>query len=78
MVGYDDQLKAYRCFDYDKRKIIISRDIKFQEDELGIPGKQQHEDDVFKLFIDSNSLSAKKRLKDLPLTSKQICPLPKT
>ena len=36
-VGYDDQSKAYRCFDHSRRKIIISRNVKFDETVLGLP-----------------------------------------
>lgn len=36
-IGYDDQSKAYRCYDSNRSKIIISRDVVFNEDVLGIP-----------------------------------------
>jgi hypothetical protein len=34
-VGYDDYSKTYRCYDPKKQKIVISKDVKF--DELSIP-----------------------------------------
>lgn len=30
-VGYDEQSKAYRCFDRTKNKLVISRDVKFMD-----------------------------------------------
>ena len=80
LVGYDDQSKRYKCFDCDKRKIIISRDIKFQDDEVGVPGKQQQlEDNFFKTFIDSNSrslLPREKRIEESPPNLEETCNLP--
>lgn len=29
LVGYDEQSKAYRCYDSDKKKLVISRDVRF-------------------------------------------------
>ncbi|HEX8607530.1 MAG TPA: DDE-type integrase/transposase/recombinase, partial [Pedobacter sp.] len=37
LIGYDDQSKAYRCFDSTRSKILISRDVLFNEEILGIP-----------------------------------------
>jgi hypothetical protein len=57
LVGYDDLSKAYRCFDYNCHKIIISRDVVFNENQLGIPAKLDQSsayDDIFLKFLDTN------------------------
>ena len=77
LVGYDDQSKAYKCFNYNKCKINISRDIKFQLDEVGILVKQQQPKDD--LFIDSNSnslLLTRKELEESPSNLEKTCFLP--
>lgn len=33
-VGYDDNSKAFRCIDQKTRKVIVSRDVIFHENEL--------------------------------------------
>jgi hypothetical protein len=38
-VGYDEQSKAYRSFDYTRRKIITLRNVIFDETRLGIPNQ---------------------------------------
>jgi hypothetical protein len=61
LVGYDEQTKAYRTLDYDRRKIIISRDVVFDETKLGLPNSQytpSSDDDIFRTFVDQNSSSA--------------------
>lgn len=30
-VGYDTNSKAYRCYDFQSQKIVISRDVRFSE-----------------------------------------------
>lgn len=35
-VGYDENSKAYRCYDADKKRVIISQDVTFNELQLGI------------------------------------------
>lgn len=30
-VGYDENSKAYRCFDQEKRRLVISRDVRFTQ-----------------------------------------------
>jgi len=37
MVGNDDLSKAYQCYDLEKQRIIISKDVYFDETQLGIP-----------------------------------------
>lgn len=37
LVGYDDQSKAYRCFEPSQRRILINKDIVFDETNLGLP-----------------------------------------
>lgn len=37
LVGYSDESKAYRLLDVTTSQIIISRDVRFIEDEHGIP-----------------------------------------
>jgi hypothetical protein len=37
LVGYNIQTKGYRCFEPKSRKILISRNIQFNELELGSP-----------------------------------------
>jgi hypothetical protein len=57
LVGYDDLSKAYRYFDYNRHKIIISRDVVFNENQLGIPAKLDQSsayDDIFLKFLDTN------------------------
>jgi len=39
IVGYDDLSKAYRCYDPEKQRIIISKDVYFDETQLGIPNR---------------------------------------
>jgi len=67
LVGYDNQSKAYRCFDYTSRRIVISRDVHFLETEVGIPNQKDPpspDDDILRSFLDLNSLSP-----SLPTTS---------
>jgi hypothetical protein len=35
MVGYDDQSKAYKCFDPKEKKVLISKDVVFDERIIG-------------------------------------------
>jgi hypothetical protein len=58
LVGYDELTKAYRCLDYKNKRILISRDVSFDESSIGIP--DQHEpssslDKILQSFIDQNS-----------------------
>jgi hypothetical protein len=39
LIGYDKNSKAYRCFDYTRKKIIISPDVIIDEQNLGIPNQ---------------------------------------
>lgn len=34
LIGYDEQSKAYRCYDMIKKKVTISRDVRFINQEL--------------------------------------------
>ena len=57
-LGYDEETKGYRCFDYSRRKIIISQDVICDETQIGIP--HQHEsfssdDNIMKAFLDLNT-----------------------
>ena len=45
-VGYGEETKGYRLYDTIKKKIVLSRDVIFNEDECGLnreQGEQQHE-----------------------------------
>jgi hypothetical protein len=49
LVGYNDQIKGYRCLDFIRRKIIISRDVVFDELHIGIANQWElssSEDDI--------------------------------
>ena len=58
LVGYNDQSKASRCLDPVRKKIVISRDIHFNESIVGIP-VQKHslsaDDDILRIFLHKNS-----------------------
>jgi hypothetical protein len=58
LVGYDDQSKAYRSLDPVRKRIVISRDIYFNESIVGIP-VQKHflsaDDDILRIFLHNNS-----------------------
>ena len=56
-VGYDLQTKGYRCLDFLTKKVVISRDIIFNKNQLGIPSMRDlpsSADDILKAFFDSN------------------------
>ena len=36
-IGYDEQSKAYRCYHPPSRKILVSRDVRFDEQQFAIP-----------------------------------------
>jgi hypothetical protein len=58
-VGCDLQTKGYRCLDYHRKRIIISRDVFFNEEHLGIPSMKDPpatSDDILKAFFDQNSI----------------------
>jgi hypothetical protein len=58
LVGYDETSKAYRCFDHVRHKIVISRDVLFNENIIGIPNlidSSSHDDDLFQVFLRSNT-----------------------
>lgn len=38
-VGYDQQSKAFRCYSKKRRKIIVTRDVKFDETPFVTEGK---------------------------------------
>jgi predicted nucleotidyltransferase len=60
LVGYDEQTKAYRTLDYDRRKIVISRDALFDETTIGLPKDKytpSGDDDIFRTFVRQNSFS---------------------
>lgn len=60
MVGYNDQSKAYKYFDYTTKKFIVSRDVYFLEIQLGIPDQTQSSstnNDILKSFLNLNALS---------------------
>jgi hypothetical protein len=57
-VGYDEQSKAYRSLDFDRCKIIISRDVLFNESRIGLPTQKYDsttQDDIFGKFIEAPS-----------------------
>jgi transposase InsO family protein len=57
-VGYDLQTKGYRCLDFLAKKIVISRDVIFNENKLGIPNMRElpsSADDILKAFFDLNT-----------------------
>jgi hypothetical protein len=35
-IGYDEALKSYRCYNPETWKIIISRDVVFKENVMGV------------------------------------------
>lgn len=47
LVGYDENTKGYRCFDPIKRKVLICRDVTFDESMLGIDSIQEQQEDMF-------------------------------
>ena len=58
-VGYDLQTKGYRCLDFLAKKVIISRDVIFNEKQLGIlsmRGLPSSANDILKAFFDSDTL----------------------
>jgi hypothetical protein len=57
LVGYDELSKAYRCFDPTRRKIVISRDVIFNENLIGIQNPtdlSSQNDDIFQHFLYTN------------------------
>lgn len=42
-VGYDDQSKAFRCYDSVHKKIYISRNVRFDENFFGMLTSQQND-----------------------------------
>jgi hypothetical protein len=58
LVGYNDRSKAYRCFDHSSKKIIISRDVHFNEQIVGILSQKylpSSDDDILRIFLHMNS-----------------------
>ena len=58
LVGYDHQTKGYRCLDYINKKIVISRNVLFDETILGIPhmtAPPSSADDILRAFFDTNT-----------------------
>lgn len=56
-VGYDDQSKAYRCYDPTRHKILISRDVEFDEDILGLAtlsSSPTSDYDILNEFVNTN------------------------
>lgn len=54
LVGYDDRSKAYRLYDPIKRRIIVSHEVDFLEQQLGDFGTHSsHPCDVFSSLFDS-------------------------
>jgi len=45
LVGYSLQSKAYCLYDFQRKKLIVSRDVKFNEEEKGIQMSSEHETD---------------------------------
>ena len=68
LVGYDDQTKAYRCFDYNRNKILISRDVAFDETKLGLPPPTSIPDTTFDLIDQFLLLNSKSLSTTLPTT----------
>ena len=57
LVGYDELFKAYQCFDPTQRKIVISRDVIFNENLIGIQNPtylSSQNDDIFQHFLHTN------------------------
>ncbi|KAJ0102320.1 hypothetical protein Patl1_04575 [Pistacia atlantica] len=42
-LGYPNVIKGYRCWDTVEKRCIVSRDVKFNEDELGGLSKKESE-----------------------------------
>ena len=58
-LGYDEITMGYRCLDHTTIKIIISRDVKFIENQIGIPNmldKPSNLDTILKAFLDQNQV----------------------
>jgi hypothetical protein len=58
-LDYDKVTKGYRCLDSTTRKIVISRDVKFVENQVGIPNMQEKPsnlDTILKTFLDQNQV----------------------
>jgi hypothetical protein len=58
LVGYDELTKGYRCLDYRNKKIIISRDVLFDETRIGIPDQKETAsslNDILRSFLEQNS-----------------------
>ena len=58
LVGYDHQTKGYRCLHYINKKIVISRDVLFKENILGIPRMQDlssSAEDILRTFFETNT-----------------------
>jgi hypothetical protein len=59
LVRYDEQSKAYRSLDYARGKIIISRDVIFDEIHANLSLhvlEPLENDELFQEFVDQNSL----------------------
>jgi hypothetical protein len=57
LVGYDETSKAYRCFDPTRKKIVISKDVLFNENIIGVPNpiaSSSQDDDTFQMFLRSH------------------------
>ena len=58
LIGYDEQAKANMTLDYDRKKIVISQDVVFDETWVGF-SKYQYisldEDEIFCNFVHQNS-----------------------
>jgi hypothetical protein len=80
-VGYDLQTKGYRCLDFLTKKIVISRDVIFNKNKLGIPSMRDlpsSADDILKAFFDLNTpipvVSSSPELNPAPVTEIHIQP----
>jgi hypothetical protein len=38
LLGYGEQTKGYRLYDVDKKRVIYSRNVVFEESKVGLPG----------------------------------------
>jgi hypothetical protein len=59
-LGYDEVTKGFKCLDYTTRKIVISYDVQFVENQIGISNIQyisSNLDTILKAFVNQNQVS---------------------
>lgn len=59
-LGYDEVTKGFKCLDYTMRKIVISCNVQFVENQIGIPNIQyisSNLDTILKAIVNQNQVS---------------------